>query len=150
MSEIWYCNGLRFSCQQCGQCCWDEGEYTQVYVDRDDLRKMAAYLDLYPDAFYKRFVKPSEGFDVLRSCRGACIMLRDGRCRVYSVRPRQCRTWPFWASNLASPSAWNEAAQNCPGINRGRLFTRAEIDALKKQKCWWADERHPSHCHTRG
>ena len=83
-----------------------------------------------------------------------CIFLEmsqgQGICRIYPVRPNQCRTWPFWASNLASPNAWNSAAQNCPGINRGRLFTRAEIDALKKQKCWWADERHPGHCHARG
>ena len=56
-----------------------------------------------------------------------CIFLRnvDGvkQCRIYSVRPGQCRTWPFWPENLFSPDDWNRAALRCPGINRGRLYT---------------------------
>ena len=36
-------------------------------------------------------------------------------------RPRQCRTWPFWASNLATPAAWERMCERCPGGNRGPL-----------------------------
>lgn len=133
MDEVWYHNGLRFSCQRCGQCCWDEGEYTEVYVERDDIRQMAAYMDLYPDAFYKRFVKRSDGFDVLRSRRGACIMLRDGRCRVYSVRPRQCRTWPFWAENLRRHVWYGEVRKRCPGVGKGRKYGVEEIERILRR-----------------
>jgi Fe-S-cluster containining protein len=52
-------------------------------------------------------------------------------CAIYTARPNQCRTWPFWSRNLSSPDAWNRAAQRCPGINRGRLYDHDEIERLK-------------------
>ena len=133
MNEVWYRNGLRFACQQCGQCCWDEGEYTQVYVNREDIQEIAAYLDLFPDAFYKRYVKRSEGFDVLRSRGGACIMLRGTGCRVYPVRPRQCRTWPFWAENLRRHVWYGEVRKRCPGVGKGRKHGVEEIEQILRR-----------------
>ena len=35
------------------------------------------------------------------------------------MRPTQCRTWPFWASNVKSPKAWKSAAKHCPGMQNG-------------------------------
>ena len=65
-----------------------------------------------------------------------CIFLNDraGRrgCEIYPVRPSQCRSWPFWPENLKNPSAWNRAAQKCPGINRGRLYSFEEIERIKR------------------
>ena len=66
-----------------------------------------------------------------------CIFLQDSGCPVYDVRPNQCRTWPFWNSNLSHPDYWNMAAATCPGINRGRLYTFEEIENLLTQKKWW-------------
>jgi Fe-S-cluster containining protein len=70
-----------------------------------------------------------------------CIFLRriDGakKCMIYSVRPAQCRSWPFWPANLASGKAWNEATRKCPGVNRGRLHTNQEIQKLKRLRKWW-------------
>jgi hypothetical protein len=34
----------------------------------------------------------------------------------------QCRTWPFWADNVASPEAWSEAAEGY--VERGRRGVR--------------------------
>jgi Fe-S-cluster containining protein len=74
-----------------------------------------------------------------------CIFLQNeagGRqCMIYSVRPSQCRSWPFWASNLASPGAWNKAAHKCPGINRGRHYSFEEIEEIKRSKKWWQDPK---------
>jgi len=58
-------------------------------------------------------------------------------CMIYRVRPSQCRTWPFWPENLTNPNAWNKAAQKCPGINRGRLYSFEEIEKIRKKKKWW-------------
>jgi hypothetical protein len=70
-----------------------------------------------------------------------CVFLRkiDGakECMIYSVRPAQCRSWPFWPSNLASGKAWNEATRKCPGVNRGILHTHEEIQKLKRLRKWW-------------
>ncbi|MBM3198930.1 MAG: YkgJ family cysteine cluster protein, partial [Chlamydiae bacterium] len=46
-----------------------------------------------------------------------CIFLKDKRCTIYPVRPKQCKTFPWWTENLSSPKAWEEAAKSCEGIN---------------------------------
>jgi uncharacterized protein len=53
-------------------------------------------------------------------------------CTVYPVRPKQCRTWPFWESNLQSPDDWNRTAEGCPGCNRGDLIPVEEITRRMK------------------
>jgi len=66
---------------------------------------------------------------LIEFANGDCVFF-DGRrrtCQVYDARPRQCRTWPFWPSNLASPEAWQEIADRCPGCNHGRRSSLAEI-----------------------
>lgn len=65
---------------------------------------------------------------------GDCFLLSEGRCRVYEVRPRQCRTYPFWKEILSSPQTWESAAQECPGINTGRLHALEEITEFLVKK----------------
>ena len=52
---------------------------------------------------------------------------RKKGCTVYPVRPPQCRTWPFWESNVATPEAWRRACAACPGSGRGELIAAEEI-----------------------
>ncbi len=77
-----------------------------------------------------------------------CIFLQKiaGKkgCIIYPVRPNQCRTWPFWKDNLTSPDEWNETAQKCNGINKGKLYTLEEIEKILKQKKWWDDGKQQS------
>jgi len=54
-------------------------------------------------------------------------------CSIYAARPAQCRAWPFWESNLASPQAWELAAKRCPGIGQGNLHARKEIETARDQ-----------------
>jgi uncharacterized protein len=73
-----------------------------------------------------------------------CIFLHVNQgirtCKIYDVRPNQCRTWPFWKQNLDNPDSWNAACQRCSGMNRGRQYTLAEIERLVEQKKWWEDD----------
>jgi len=53
------------------------------------------------------------------------------------VRPLQCRTWPFWRSNLEQ-SAWEGPVRACcPGIGTGTLHSAEQVDAIAD-----ATERH--------
>jgi Fe-S-cluster containining protein len=60
---------------------------------------------------------------------GDCVLLdeKTRKCTAYDDRPRQCKTWPFWDSNLRSPEAWAEAAEACPGCNKGQIVPLESI-----------------------
>jgi Fe-S-cluster containining protein len=63
-----------------------------------------------------------------------CIMLDGGgRCSIYPVRPLQCRIWPFWPNNLASPATWEEAGKRCPGIGQGPTYAFEQIESLRME-----------------
>ena len=45
------------------------------------------------------------------------MFLAGRTCTVYDARPTQCRTYPWWISNLRDRESWEEAAELCEGIN---------------------------------
>lgn len=131
----WYKGGLKFHCIGCGDCCCGEPGY--VWANKAEIKAMADALDLDVEEFERQCVR-AVGIRKSLTERpgGDCILLDEEtrKCRVYDVRPRQCRTWPFWPSNLTSPAAWVEAAQRCPGCNHGRLYTDEEIREIIKAR----------------
>ena len=59
---------------------------------------------------------------------GDCVLYDPKKgCTVYPVRPAQCRTWPFWQSNVESPEAWERTVKECPGSGNGELIPVEEI-----------------------
>lgn len=133
--KVWYRDGLRFECTGCSECCKARGAYSHVYADDRELAAMARLLDLRRDEFDRRYtIVDDEGRRELRFERGACVFLAaDGKCGVYSARPTQCRTFPFWPENL-SKRIWEcEIAPGCEGVGRGKTFTRVEIDAIARE-----------------
>ena len=58
---------------------------------------------------------------------------RTRRCMIYEARPTQCRTWPFWKSNLQSPAAWEAIQKDCPGAGRGAFVGLEQIEAQAAQ-----------------
>ena len=132
----WYAAGLHFECAQCGNCCSGPNE-GYIWAKAQEITAIAEFLDLPIKTVRGRFVR-REGhrFTIIEDpATKDCIFLKtvrgQKRCRIYTVRPQQCRTWPFWSHNLANPEAWNHAAQRCSGINRGRLYDHDEIEQLK-------------------
>ncbi len=65
---------------------------------------------------------------------GDCVFFdTDSRnCMVYEHRPRQCKTWPFWDSNLKSPEAWADTCESCPGSGKGKLYSLEKIEVQRK------------------
>lgn len=129
--KSWYDKGLRFECQRCGECCTSRGEYAYVYVNHAEREALAAHLGLSPADFLARYCTEEDGWTVLRMDRPECPFLTPERaCGVYPARPVQCATWPFWRDNLRRETWEGAVASTCPGVGRGRLHTREEVDAL--------------------
>ena len=132
MSEPWYADGLRFTCTQCGDCC--TGEPGVVWVTDEEIAAIAAFLKEPVEEVRQRHTYRSKGRRTLREkANGDCVFFERGRgCTIYSVRPPQCRTWPFWDSNVATPDAWERTERNCPGSGAGELIPVEEISRRLK------------------
>jgi Fe-S-cluster containining protein len=59
-----------------------------------------------------------------------CVFLGPEGCTVYPARPVQCATYPFWSTVVADEQSWEEERRWCPGIGKGPLHTKEEIDKL--------------------
>lgn len=124
----WYADGLRFSCTACGHCCRVAGH---VWVDAREIRAIARFLELTLDRFGRRFLRRvGSRLSLVERPNHDCVFWDEG-CTIYSVRPRQCRTFPFWQESIASAAAWHETASACEGVNTGRLYSLSEIEALR-------------------
>jgi len=126
----WYAGGLRFGCQACGRCCGGAPGY--VWVADDEIERIAGVIGLPAAEFSRIYVRSLwRGKSLREKNNYDCVLLEAaGRCSVYDVRPVQCRTWPFWESNLATREAWQEAARRCPGIGKGPVYRIEQIEAL--------------------
>ena len=127
-----YQDGLYFSCQQgCAACCKIPG---RVEIDEQDIGRMAEALGMTHNRFAATYVRKVSGQLLLRERDdAACVMLgEDDRCMVHAVRPLQCRTYPFWDEVLANDFTWILEKDLCPGLDKGRWFSREEIDALRR------------------
>ena len=131
-SKPWYREGLSFSCTRCGDCCTGVPGY--VWVEPTEIEALAKHLGLSVDSFGERYLrKVGRRYSLIEKPGGDCVFFDKG-CSVYPARPTQCRTFPFWRSNLKSERAWNEIADECPGIGQGQLFPVEEIEVLKRGK----------------
>jgi len=128
--EKWYKDGLRFKCTQCGNCC--SGPEGYVWVNDEEIEKIAEFIgkpvDEMKDAHTRQVGKRTS---LKEFASGDCTFLHPTTrgCTIYPVRPRQCRTWPFWNSNLEHPESWQAAQQVCPGAGKGNFFSLEEIEA---------------------
>jgi Fe-S-cluster containining protein len=129
--ELFYAGGLKFSCKRCSSCCrYDQGF---VFLSEKDLENLSFALKMEKKSVideYCRWGTDRNGDKVLslkEKSNKDCI-LWDSGCTVYSVRPIQCVTFPFWESIIASEQCWETAASGCPGMNFGELHTKAEIE----------------------
>lgn len=115
-SEPWYKEGLRFKCTECGQCCTGAPGYT--WVNDEEIETIANHLKLSLEEFGRRYLRFAKGrYALLEDPRNYdCIFLKDKKCSIYHIRPKQCRTFPWWLDNLESEEAWREAASYCEGI----------------------------------
>ena len=134
-----YKDGLKFTCTQCGNCC--SGDPGYVWATRDEIKKISEFLGRDDGWLEKKHLRRvGLRYSLTEQKDGDCIFLtRDGQkvgCSIYPVRPMQCRTWPFWSSNLRSQNAWEESTADCPGVNRGKHHDLPAIEKQRLKKSW--------------
>jgi Fe-S-cluster containining protein len=130
-AAVWYADGLRFECTRCRACCTGEPGY--VWVTKVEMERIATFLDMPVEEFSRNYCRRVMLSISLRERQnGDCVLLGPEGCLAYPVRPSQCRTFPFWKSNLGSPRRWEAARRRCPGVGRGRLYTLDEIERIMR------------------
>ena len=118
---------MHFSCQPgCTRCCTQEG---WVYVSREDLPPLAAFLGIGEDELRRRYVYSTKNTARLRRVRGRCPFLRDQGCSVHAAKPTQCRLFPFWPELIEDELELKETAKWCPGIGKGDMVP---VEALQE------------------
>jgi uncharacterized protein len=127
----WYIDGIRFECTACGKCCLNHGDgYNYVFSTRSERRALAKHLEVSLKQFEQTYCEKVSGQWSFRSREDACIFLEGGRCSVYELRPKQCRTFPFWPELMESRDSWDrDVASFCPGADTGPLHDFKDIRA---------------------
>lgn len=128
---------LRFECTGCGRCCIGGGDY-HVFLTDTEAEAIRLHLGLSRRWFRRRYLRRLPDGDQVAAMNAdeRCIFLgKDNRCRVYSARPAQCSSYPFWPEVLNSKTAWQREARRCEGINRGAVVPLSRIrKALASQQ----------------
>ena len=125
--EPWYHGGLRFECTMCGHCCTGAPGY--VWVSDEEIAGIAELLGEPLEQVIAVHTRVAHrGRSLREKANGDCVFYdKTVGCTIYAARPAQCRTWPFWDSNVRTPQAWQQTCTTCPGSGQGELFSAEEI-----------------------
>jgi uncharacterized protein len=128
---------MRFQCQPgCIRCCEQTGH---VYLNLDDIGRLAAHLGLSRTEFRRRYLCGPSSQPRFRKPRGRqCPFLVADGCSVHAVKPLQCSAFPYWPELMSSAAERRQAASYCPGMNRGPLvnLTLAKRTAARMQRAF--------------
>lgn len=108
------------ACQTCeGRCCIGESGY--IWVSPEEIKAIAEKLSLKKEDFINTYLQKIRYRFTIKEVAyengfGCVFFDRTKRmCTIYEVRPKQCRTFPFWdyfKENI------DEVVAECPGIIR--------------------------------
>ena len=152
--------GFKFSCQKCGNCCKGREE-GNIFIYKPDLDVLFKYFKCNTDA--KKFKFSQEYFDItsqkfiytdkkvnkkksyfydtlvfklVGEKEECCFLEEDNSCKIYSVRPFQCTSYPIWRVLLTKKKNWDKNLKKCKGINHnnGSFYSKKRIiDILEKE-----------------
>lgn len=131
--QPWYHEGLPFQCSQCGDCC--TGAPGFVWLNKAEIAALAKRLNVDEATFESQYVmQVGIRKSLAERENGDCVLFDSEKrcCTVYEDRPRQCRTWPFWDSNLKNPESWAATCEVCPGSGQGKLYPLEQIEEQRK------------------
>ena len=106
------------ACATCqGRCCTGESGY--IYVTKTEIENIANFLDLSVEDFIKDYLfKKGYKYSIKEFKFGEsyeCVFYNRelNGCNIYDVRPKQCKTFPFWDY---FKTRVDDVKKECPGI----------------------------------
>ncbi|MBI9093287.1 MAG: YkgJ family cysteine cluster protein [Sphaerochaeta sp.] len=135
--SCFYEKGLQFECTGCNYCCSCEPGF--VFLSPKDLKRVSSHLGISEEVCITTYCRtvPMGNFGMIslqEKKNYDCIFLTEKGCSVYKGRPEQCRTYPFWSSIVEDKAAWEAEMASCPGMGKGRLYTKEEIEKLLENR----------------
>jgi len=90
------------ACASCGgACCIGESGY--IWVDYKEIEAISKYLKMDIEDFAKEYlIRVKNRYSLkefkVKELGYACIFFNTQKrvCKIYDVRPKQCKTFPFW------------------------------------------------------
>lgn len=106
------------ACRTCpGRCC--NGESGNIWVTKKEIEIIAGHLEMETTRFIKDYLRKI-GYrftikELKKEDNYACVFFdtRKNGCLIYTVRPEQCRTFPFWPYYRTHVC---ELLEECPGV----------------------------------
>lgn len=119
ITEVGYNFGFRHGfCEECGgKCCTGESGY--IWITEEEVVRAASFLLIEVDAFAHKYLFATKDGLSLREKPykdgHACIFFDEEakNCSIYEVRPKQCRSFPFWEYYKQHTQ---EALKECPAL----------------------------------
>jgi Fe-S-cluster containining protein len=137
LNRPFYADGLAFECTRCSNCCRHDPGY--VFLSRKDLDTLCRHTGLNEAQFKEKYCRVVNFGIIARLSltekrNNDCVFWEGEGCSVYGARPLQCRAFPFWVQNVETRDGWESAAEDCPGMNRGKTHDRAAIEVWLKAR----------------
>lgn len=96
---------------------------------------MTNHLKIKREEFLKQYCRFVNGkYSLLEDDNSYdCIFLKENKCSLYSARPKQCRTYPFWDEIIKNKNTWKEEQKHCEGINPKQECLISKEEIFKKK-----------------
>jgi uncharacterized protein len=107
-----------FTCTTCGSCCREEG---YVFFSNHEIESCAAFLGMSTRNFKQKYlIKISSGYAHEVKKNSICVFLKNSRCIINSLKPEQCRTFPYWDEYIGTRGELVNFDRPCRGIFKNK------------------------------
>jgi Fe-S-cluster containining protein len=127
---------IAFQCSQCGGCCRNVRD--SVMLEPYDAYRLTKYLRQEDSEIsieevvhkYGEMKLLSRGYNVyvIKTVNdsGVCPFLRDGKCGIYTARPRTCRLYPFCVAPADDGTrlSWHLCTERTEHFGKGSVTAR--------------------------
>ena len=108
------------ACSYCGgRCCYGESGY--IWLNSEEIKRIADFLNIELNIFVSDYLRMENGKYTIKDIKFQnyyfCLFFDTDKmqCSIYEVRPKQCRTFPFWDIYKDDPEP---LFTECPGVEK--------------------------------